>query len=61
MAQAAEPRELSREELLAVLEERVRRYLDMSLDDFLAAIDRGELPDHPAATDLAILVGAGSR
>lgn len=53
-----EPQELTREEFERLLEERVLRHLGMSLEEFIALLDRGELPDHPAATELAILVGA---
>lgn len=56
-----EPKELTAEEFRALLEERCRRYFDMSLEEFLTALDAGELDDQPAAADLAILVGAGPR
>jgi hypothetical protein len=55
----AEPRELSREEFRALLEERVIAALGMTLDEFIEALDDGSLdPESPQVAGLAILVGA---
>jgi hypothetical protein len=51
---------LSRDEYRALVEERVQKYLGMSLDEFLAALDRGDLPDSAAVSHLEVLVGAAS-
>jgi hypothetical protein len=59
---ASEPRELSRDEFAAFLEERVSSSLDMSLADFVAALEEGRLdPESPEVASLAILVGARAR
>jgi hypothetical protein len=50
--------ELSRAELLAVLDERCRALLDMSGVDFLAAVREGRQIDNPAAVRLAVLARA---
>ena len=62
MSSVAEPRELSREEFAELLEERVQASLNMSLADFVAALEEGRLdPESPRVADLAILVGARTR
>jgi len=54
-----EPRELTRDEFAAFLDERVSASLDMSLADFVAALEDGRLdPESPEIASLAILVGA---
>jgi hypothetical protein len=52
--------DLSTEEYRALVEERVQRYLGISLDEFLAALDRGDLPDSAAVAHLKVLVGAAA-
>jgi hypothetical protein len=62
MSSVAEPRELSREEFIELLEERVQAALDMTLDQFIAALEEGRLdPEAPRVAGLAILVGARTR
>jgi hypothetical protein len=59
MSALAEPRELSQEDFIAVLEERVQGSLGMSLAEFVAALHEGELdPESPRVAELALLVGA---
>jgi len=48
---------LSRRQLMTVLDERARRYLGMSGKEFLKALENDDLPDSPAVTHLAMLVG----
>jgi hypothetical protein len=55
----AEPRELSQQDFVALLEERVRASLGISLDEFVAQLRSGELdPESPGVASLAILVDA---
>jgi hypothetical protein len=64
MAEAAperQPEELGPEEFRRIVADRIRRRFGMTIDEFVAALRVGELPDTPEVTDLAILVGAGSR
>lgn len=56
-----EPEELNAEEFRALLERRIRRRFRMSLEEFVRAIEAGELADDPAATEFALLVGARPR
>jgi hypothetical protein len=59
MSAIAEPRELSQEDFIALLEERVQASLGMSLEEFVAALREGELdPESPQVAGLALLVGA---
>jgi hypothetical protein len=51
---------LTRAEGRVMFDRMVRRQLKMSGKEFLARMDRGELPDSPAAEHLAILAG-GAR
>jgi hypothetical protein len=53
-----QPREVSAEVFRALLEERTRRYFDMSLDEFIEAFRAGRLDDSPTALDIALLIGA---
>ncbi len=48
--------ELSREEGRQMLDQRTRRELGMSLEEFEAAYDAGTLPDTPAAEHLVMLL-----
>lgn len=57
---AGDPNVLSPEEFDLVLDERARRSLGMSLEEFLRARDAATLPDSPAADHL-LLVGARAR
>jgi cytochrome P450 len=50
-------RQLTDQEFRALLERRVRERFNMSLDEFVRAVEDGRL-DSPDVTDLAILVGA---
>ncbi|MDQ3620291.1 MAG: hypothetical protein M3391_09220 [Actinomycetota bacterium] len=59
LRQEKEVRTLSRRELMVVLDERAQRYLGMSGAEFLKALEKGTLPDSPAVTHLAMLVGEG--
>ena len=57
-----EARELSQEEFRSFLERRVRESLNMSLSDFMTALEEGRLdPESPRVAGLAILLGAGTR
>lgn len=50
---------LNRKQILAILDERARRYLGMTGKQFLQALEKGELPDSPAVAHLAMLAGEG--
>lgn len=52
--------ELTRAEMRVMFERMVRRELNISTDEFLDRLDRGDLPDTPAAEHLALLAG-GAR
>ena len=52
-----EPIELTWEEFERLLDERTRRDFGMSIEEFTAAWDAGELPDTPAVMNIAILLG----
>lgn len=54
-------RMLTPEEFDVILDERARRSLNMSLAEFLRALDEGNLPDLPAAAHLELLVRARAR
>lgn len=59
MTSIAEPREFTPEDFLALLDERVRGTLGISLDEFVAQLKSGELdPESPGVASLAILVDA---
>jgi len=47
---------LTRPQMRALLDRRARRQFRMSIDEFEAALDRGEFADEPQATALAILL-----
>lgn len=47
---------LTRPQMRALLDRRARRQFHMSIDEFEAALDRGEFADEPQATALAILL-----
>ncbi len=53
--------EVSERKFRRILEKRARFYFDMSLDDFIARMDSGDLPRGLAADDLAFLVGSLPR
>lgn len=55
-----EPKELDREEFQAFLDERVRESLDMTLTEFIVALENGKLDPEESSlvASLAILVGA---
>ena len=55
-----EPERLNAQEFRALLARRIRRRFGMSLDDFVRAIENGELVD-ATATEYAMLVGARPR
>lgn len=48
---------LTLEEAREAMEQHTRKYLDMSLDAFLEAAERGELPDRPIVRHLLMLAG----
>lgn len=52
--------ELTPEEMRATLDQQARHYLGMSAEEFTAAAERGELPDHPVVAHLVLLAGAGA-
>lgn len=58
---ADEPHTLTPEEFDLLLDQRARRSLGMSLDEFLRARDAGSLPDIPAVDHLLLLVRARTR
>jgi hypothetical protein len=47
---------LTQHQMRALLDRRARRQFRMSIDEFEAALDRGEFTDEPQATALAILL-----
>lgn len=51
------PVDLTREQLLAILDKRAQQYLGISGEEFLKRLDEGTLPDSAAVTHLAMLVG----
>lgn len=54
--------DISREEAEALFDERARRYLGMSGEDFLRLVEAGEeLPDHPMVGHLLLMLGAQPR
>jgi hypothetical protein len=52
--------DLSPEEYRELLELRVQHYLQISLDEFLHRLERGDLPDTAAVAHLKALVGAAA-
>ena len=52
-----EPIEITWEEFERLLDERARRDFGMSLKEFAAAFDAGELGDEPGVMDIAIFLG----
>ncbi len=52
--------ELSAEQLREILEEEAQHYFGMSAEQFIAAAERRELPDHPVVAHLVLLAGAGA-
>jgi hypothetical protein len=56
----AESYELSPEETMQVLKKQVRRYLHMSVEEFLELMEAGTLPSHPAVPHLVMLADAGA-
>ena len=53
--------DLTREQLIELLEERCRRHLGMSLDEFLVEWDAGRLPDTSAVMRIAMMVGESEQ
>lgn len=47
---------LTRQQTRALLDRRARRQFHMSIDEFEAALERGEFADEPQATTLAIML-----
>ncbi len=61
---AAEPglppwKELTADEMARLLDERAQKFLGMSGEEFLAALEAGTLPDTAAVAHLATMAGAG--
>lgn len=52
---------LSAREFDLLLEDRCRKWLEMTLTEFLEARRTGTLPDTPAASHLALLADARAR
>lgn len=50
--------ELTPAETREYLEEQTRKYLGISLDEFLRRAEDGTLPEHPAVAHLIMLSGA---
>ncbi len=51
--------DISRDEMEALFDQRARRYLGMSGQEFLDAVERGgPLPDHPIVAHLLLMIGA---
>lgn len=53
------PVDLDRKQLLAILDERARRYLNISGEEFIKRLDEGTLPKTTVVTHLAMLLGEG--
>lgn len=49
--------DLTEKQLMTILDQRARQHLNMSGEDFLKKLKEGSLPDSPAVTHLAMLVG----
>jgi hypothetical protein len=59
MSELAEPRELSEDDFIALLEERVQAAFGMTLAQFVESLRKGNLdPEAPRVTELAMLAGA---
>ena len=58
---ATESYELTEQEFRQILEDRIRRYFSMSLDEFVKAMDAGRLPNVAAAEEIALLIGPRAR
>ena len=56
---SAEP--LSEREYWRLVEERTRRYFNMSVSEFRVALHEGRLDQDLAASDIALLLGEGTR
>ena len=54
------PADLTRDELLEILDTRARQYLGISGEEFMERLKKGDLPDSPAVAHLAMLVGEDS-
>ncbi|HEY3669498.1 MAG TPA: hypothetical protein VGN51_01065 [Acidimicrobiia bacterium] len=54
----AEGRDLTPDETREYLEQQTQTYLRMSLGEFLALAEAGELPEHPVVAHLLLLTGA---
>lgn len=51
--------DLTEKELLAIVDERAQQLLGMSGEEFIRLLEAGSLPDSPAVTHLAMLLGEG--
>ena len=51
---------ISRDDVLRLLDEQARHFLDMTGEQFIAAARAGTLPDHPMVAHLCLLVGEGA-
>jgi hypothetical protein len=56
-----EPIEITWEEFERLLDERARRDFGMSLEEFTAAWDAGELPDTSKVMSIAIFLGGRNK
>jgi hypothetical protein len=62
MSAVVEPQELSGDEFRALLEERLRETLAMTLEEFAEGLAEGRLdPESPEVAGLAILVAPRTR
>ena len=51
---------MSREDVLRLLDEQARQFLDMTGEQFIDAARAGTLPDHPMVAHLCLLAGEGA-
>jgi hypothetical protein len=57
----ADLRYLSAKETRSLVDQRARTLLGMTREEVLEALDKGSLPDSPAADEIRLLIGASSR
>ena len=51
---------MSRDDVLRLLDEQARQFLDMTGEQFVDAARAGTLPDHPMVAHLCLLAGEGA-
>lgn len=57
VGKSASPRMLTQVQVTELFEAKAQKRLGMSGAEFLRRMERGQLPDHPAVDEVAILVG----